>query len=97
MGVRHAREYSEILQELTVAIATIEDSYLFFEMEGSDWKALNKEAQKEVLEALADDVFYGLSEDHEIEVGSGKVIYSAPLHRIEVIAHDERQTIVHLI
>jgi len=97
MGVRHAREYSDILRELTTAIATIEDSYLFFEMEYADWKALSSDEQQEVLEALADDVFYGLGEDPEIEVGSGLVVYSAPLHRIEINVRGERLAVVHLI
>lgn len=97
MGVRHAREYSDILQELTAAIAAIEDSYLFFEMDAADWSALGKEEQQEVLEALADDVFYGLGEDHEIVVGSGKVTYVPPLHRIEVTAAGQDQLLVHLI
>jgi len=97
MGVRHAREYSDILRELTTAIATIEDSYLFFEMEHADWKALSSDEQQEVLEALADDVFYGLGEDPEIEVGSGLVVYSAPLHRIEINVRGERLAVVHLI
>lgn len=97
MGVRHAREYSEILQELTTAIASIEDSYTFFEMEQADWAALSKEEQQEVLEALADDVFYGLGEQPEIEVGSGAVVYSAPLHRIEINVRGERLAVVHLI
>lgn len=97
MGVRHAREYSDILQELTAAIAAIEDSYLFFEMEASDWNALSKDEQQEVLEALADDVFYGLGEEEEIAVGSGKVTYVPSLHRIEVAANGQSPLIVHLI
>lgn len=97
MGVRHAREYSEILQELTTAIALIEDCYLFFEMELAEWEILSVKEQREVLEALADDVFYGLGEEPEIEVGSGTVVYLAPQHLIEIVARGERQAVVHLI
>lgn len=97
MGVRHGREYSDILQELTAAIAAIEDSYQFFEMDEADWNAMQQEEQQEVLEALADDVFYGLGEEPEIEVGSGKVVYVPQLHRIEILASGQRQAVVHLI
>lgn len=96
MGVRHAREYSEILQELTEAIAVIDDSYLFFEMEAADWNELDKAEQRDVLEALADDVFYGLGEHYEIAVGSGFVTYVPLLHRIEVKTNEEYR-VVHLI
>lgn len=96
MGVRHAREYSEILQELTEAIAVIDDSFLFFEMEAADWNALDNAERRDVLEALADDVFYGLGEHHQIVVGSGFVTYVPLLHRIEVRT-DEEYRVVHLI
>jgi len=97
MGVRHAREYSEILQELTEAIGSIEDSYLFFEMDAEDWKQLQDEEKHEVLEALADDVFYGLGEYSEIAVGSGQVIYSSKLHHIVVKTSDQVYHTIRLI
>lgn len=84
MGVRHAREYSDILTDLKEAIKKIEDSYIFFEMTFVEWKALSTEEQLEVLEALADDVFYGLGEEPEIEVGTAKVIYNKEQHKLEI-------------
>lgn len=97
MGVRHAREYSEILDELTEAIGKIEDSYRFFEMELLEWNALSTDERKEVLEALADDVFYGLGEESSIEVGSGVVRYKAQQHIIEVEQGDRVSRIVRLV
>ncbi|MFC6334972.1 hypothetical protein ACFP56_20260 [Paenibacillus septentrionalis] len=97
MGVRHAREYSDILQELTEAVGLIEDCYLFFEMEESEWKALQPDEQYEVLEALADDVFYGLGEHQEITVGNGQVTYRPQLHRIDVFAGDTEHRSISLI
>ncbi|MEK4248340.1 hypothetical protein [Paenibacillus sp. FSL W7-1287] len=97
MGVRHAREYRDILQELTDAISNIEDCYLFFEMDVEAWNELQGEEKHEVLEALADDVFYGLGEHPEIEVGSGQVIYNSKLHHIVVKTNDQVYHTVRLI
>lgn len=97
MGVRHAREYRDILQELTEAIGRIDDCYRFFEMETIEWNSLSEEERLEVLEALADDVFYGLGESPLIEVGSGVVQYKAQHHIIEVEQNNQVSQIVRLI
>lgn len=97
MGVRHAREYSEILEDLKEAIKKIEDSYTFFEMTYVDWNGLSSDEQLEVLEALADDVFYGLGEEPEIEVGSAKVMYNKAEHKLEIRAGHELLAVVNLI
>jgi len=97
MGVRHAREYSDILTELTDAVGQIEDCYSFFEMESDEWKALDEEEKKEVLEALADDVFFALGDHNKIEVGSGVVWYKPQHHIIEVIQGNQVSRIVRLV
>ncbi|MFC4778921.1 hypothetical protein ACFO9Q_19175 [Paenibacillus sp. GCM10023252] len=84
MGVRHAREYADILKELTEAIGLIDRNYTFFEMEEEEWKALGEAEQGEVLEALADDVFFGLGEQAVIPVGDGVITYNAKFHVLEV-------------
>ncbi|WP_169090202.1 hypothetical protein [Paenibacillus sp. PL91] len=97
MGVRHAREYADILKDLTTAVAEIEGSYTFFEMEPAEWAVLPTEDRLEVMEALADDVFFGLGEDPVIEVGSGVITYNSKHHIIEV-SHDDKVTqIIRLI
>ncbi|MEK3884871.1 hypothetical protein [Paenibacillus sp. PL2-23] len=97
MGVRHAREYADILKELTEAVGQIDGSYTFFEMEQEEWAVLGEEDRREVMEALADDVFYGLGEQSEIGVGSGVVIYNSKHHVIEVSQGDNVIQIVRLI
>ena len=97
MGVRHAREYSDILKDLTEAVGQIKDRYTFFEMEYVEWYSLSTDEQYEVLEALADDVFYGLGEDSTIEVGSGLVHYNKEQHIIEVVQNEQVIQIVRLI
>ncbi|MGN7361039.1 hypothetical protein ACTHPF_27130 [Paenibacillus sp. SAF-054] len=97
MGVKHGREYDEILKELTSAVGEIPDSYLFFEMEGSEWQLLSPEEKREVHEALAEDLFYGLGTEPVIEVGSGVVMYDKEHHRINLLIGDEELTVVPLI
>ncbi|RJX36844.1 hypothetical protein D3P09_25355 [Paenibacillus pinisoli] len=97
MGVRHAREYADILKELTVAVGEIENSYSFFEMEPEEWAALASEERQEVMEALADDVFFGLGEDPVIEIGGGAITYNSKHHVIEVSQGDNVIQIIRLI
>lgn len=97
MGVKHGRDYEYILKDLTEAIGRIHDSYLFFEMEPLEWEALDQEAKNEVLEALAEDLFYGLGSEPAIEVGSAVVIHDAEAHRINFLIGDEELTSVSLI
>ncbi|MHA6481440.1 hypothetical protein ACX1C1_05955 [Paenibacillus sp. strain BS8-2] len=97
MGVRHAREYADILKELTQAVGDIEESYTFFEMEEGEWDALPPSDRHEVMEALADDVFFGLGEDPNIKVGQGGVVYNNKHHIIEVMQGDNVIHIIRLI
>lgn len=97
MGVRHAREYKDILRELTEAVGGISDNYRFFDMEAAEWEALGDAERHEVLEALADDVFYGLGEQPSIAVGEGTVVYHPKHHVIEVAVDGKESRIVRLI
>lgn len=97
MGVRHAREYVDILKELTEAVAAIEGSYAFFEMEQEEWEALGEEDRREVMEALADDVFFGLGEEPVIAVGQGAITYHSKHHVIEVSQGDNVTRMIRLI
>lgn len=97
MGVRHAREYADILKDLTAAVAEIEGSYTFFEMDLEEWAALPAEDRSEVMEALADDVFFGLGKDPVIAVGGGIITYNSKHHIIEVSQDDKVTQIIRLI
>ncbi|AJS60777.1 hypothetical protein [Paenibacillus sp. IHBB 10380] len=97
MGVKHGRNYDDILREFTTAVGQITDCYEFFEMEQGEWEQLPEEGKKEVLEALAEDLFYGLGTDSMIKVGSGVVIYDRDIHRINVLIGEEEITFVSLI
>lgn len=85
MGVKHGRDYAEILNELTEAVGCISDGYVFFEMEPDEWQELPQESKLEVWEALAEDLFFALGEEPVIQVGSGVVIYDKETHRINIL------------
>ncbi|WP_150275760.1 hypothetical protein [Paenibacillus tepidiphilus] len=89
MGVKHGREYGEILTELTEAVGRISDSYVFFEMEPDEWKELPQESKQEVWEALAEDLFFALGDEPMIQVGSGVVIYDKDTHRINILLGEQ--------
>lgn len=89
MGVKHGRDYSEILKDLTQAVGRISDGYVFFEMEEDEWEALPQESKLEVWEALAEDLFFALGNEPVIQVGSGVVIYDKETHRINILLGEE--------
>ncbi|MFF2912832.1 MULTISPECIES: hypothetical protein [Bacillales] len=89
MGVKHGRDYAEILNELTEGVGRITDGFLFFEMDPEEWQELPQESKLEVWEALAEDLFYALGNEPVIEVGSGVVIYDKATHRINILLGEE--------
>ncbi|UQZ34278.1 hypothetical protein C2I18_12515 [Paenibacillus sp. PK3_47] len=97
MGVKHGRDYSEILRDLTQAVGKISDGYVFFEMEPEEWQALPQESKLEVWEALAEDLFFALGNEPVIEVGSGVVIYDKDTHRINILLGEQDLASVVLI
>jgi len=97
VGVKHAREYKDILVDLTEAVGGIANSYSFFDMTEGEWDALGEAERREVLEALADDVFYGLGEQPSIAVGQGVVVYHPKHHVIEVSVDGKEIRIVRLV
>lgn len=97
MGVKHGRDYALILSELTEAVAGIPDSYVFFEMEEEDWTRLSPVDQREIWEALAEDLFYGLGSEPVISVGSAVVIYDSETHQINILMGEEELTSIKLI
>ncbi|WP_312001433.1 hypothetical protein [Paenibacillus forsythiae] len=97
MGVKHGRDYGDILRDLTRAVGCIPDSYLFFEMEPEEWRELPQESKQEVWEALAEDLFFALGNEPMIHVGSGVVIYDKEAHRINILVGDEDMESVELV
>lgn len=97
MGVKFAREYEDIVKDLTNAIAQIKDCYTFFEMTKEDWDNLNETEQKECIETLSDDVFFALGTNESVAIGTGTLTYDAHKHLIKVDQGENLVTVVHLI
>ncbi|MNB68938.1 hypothetical protein D3C81_222920 [compost metagenome] len=97
VGVKHGRDYGDILNDLTKAVECIPDSYLFFEMDPEEWQKLPRESKLEVWEALAEDLFFALGNEPVIQVGSGVVIYDKEGHRINILVGEEDLESVALI
>lgn len=97
MGVRHGRDYGDILTEFTEAVGRIPDSYIFFEMNADDWAGLDETEKNEVHEALAEDLFYALGTEPVIPVGSGVVIHDQSQHRIHILIGEEEMAFVALV
>lgn len=97
MGVKFGREYEDIMQDLTLAISQIEESFTFFEMTLQQWNALDGEEQQECLKTLADDVFFALGTNARVKVGKGILIYEKSKHRIAVDQDGKVIQLVNLI
>ncbi|GAB6928069.1 hypothetical protein JCM10914A_20520 [Paenibacillus sp. JCM 10914] len=97
MGVKHGRDYGDILKELTEAVGRISDSYVFFEMDPEDWDRLGDSEKNEVHEALAEDLFYALGTEPVITVGSGVVMHDQANHRIHILIGEEELAFVPLV
>lgn len=97
MGVKHGRDYGDILTELTEAVGRIPDSYIFFEMDIEDWSNLVDTEKTEVHEALAEDLFYALGTEPVLSVGSGVVIHDQANHRIHILIGEEELAFVSLV
>jgi len=97
VGVKFNREYKEILTDLTHAVSTIPDCHDFFEMNGADWQKLREDEKVELVQTLADDIFYGLGLDPQMEVGSGQIEYDPKNHVIKVTTDPQVVHIVRLI
>lgn len=89
MAVAFTRPYKDILLDMVALLAQITDSYTSLEIEADDWTAMTQEERSEVLEALADDLFYGLGQEAILFVGSGSVRYDREFHLIEISGEND--------
>ncbi|MCL6458818.1 MAG: hypothetical protein K6T85_12495 [Gorillibacterium sp.] len=97
MGVKFAREYEDIIAELTKALEQLEPCYTLLDMEEQDWLGLAPEEQQECLRTLADDVFYGLGTEAVMELGQDVLSYEPDKHIIKVAYSNGVTQIVRLI
>ncbi|OUM94798.1 MAG: hypothetical protein A9Z00_01130 [Thermobacillus sp. ZCTH02-B1] len=91
MGVRYGRAYGDILRELADAVGDIGDGWRLCGMDAEEWAGLEDRERRETLEAIADDVLYGLGARPVIAVGAGKVAYR-PEFRVIVVSVSPRES-----
>lgn len=96
MGVKYAREYGDIIRDLTQAIREVDQFYEFFGMDGNAWNELGHEEQTECVRTLADDIFYGLGGAPTLHVGRGIIHYDGRKHVITVDDGEKCVNIVYL-
>jgi len=97
MGVKHAREYDEINQDLRRAISKVERSYELLEIDRDQWEKLDKKEQKDYMTTLADDIFFALGSVKSMNVGKGVVRYIEEEHIITVFDGEKSMYIINLI
>jgi hypothetical protein len=97
VGVKFAREYGEIVEDLTAALVQMGDVYECFEMSPEDWILLEEDEQRACIQTLADDVFYALGADPVMQVGSGMVAYDRDHHVIKLEVSEKRVQLVYLV
>lgn len=97
MGIKFAREYKDIIDELSTEIPSIDNFYSFFEMDESDWNQLSKDEQLDCTKTLADDIFFGLGQDPEIHLGNGSIKYLPEDNVLEIFSGDKLLKCISLI
>lgn len=94
MGIKHGREYRDIIQDFSRAIITIHGCNELFEMEDADWAEMNAEQKMELVQTLADDIFYALAADPQIEIGDSVIQHDPVNHVIKVVNNEQ---VIHLV
>jgi hypothetical protein len=97
MGVKHGREYTDIMTDLTRGLAQVKSVYAFFEMNEEDWVGMEPSEQEDCLRTLADDVFYGLGTEPVMHVGGGVIRHDKEHHTLRVHDGENLISIVYLI
>lgn len=60
IGIYFARDYSAIVEELSVKLMAVEECHRFIMMEKAEWQDLGEHEKKGFLKTMADDVIYAL-------------------------------------
>jgi hypothetical protein len=97
MGVKHGREYTDIIADLTRGLAKVKSVYEFFEMNESDWFAMEAVDQEACLRTLADDIFYGLNTEPIMHVGGGVIRHDKEHHTLRVHDGENLISVIYLI
>lgn len=98
MGVKFAREYETIIEDLVQAIGGMPGCADLLEIDPQQWVELEEVDRAECLRTLADDIFYGLGSEPVVPFGDGVITYDSGNHIIQVKYEDDKVIrIIHLI
>jgi hypothetical protein len=97
MGIKFAREYEDIITDLTKAIMKIDNFYNIFDMKENDWNSISSEEKYEFTKTLADDLFFGLGNEPEFEIGNVTLLYNKDIHSISFYRNGELITSISLV
>ena len=97
MGVKFARDYEDIVSDMTDAVPNIDRFYQFFNMEEEQWEQLSEEEKKECTKTLCDDLFFALGSRSTIPVEGGWVTYEQKKHVITVNNGGKVVAIINLV
>jgi hypothetical protein len=97
MGVKFAREYEKVIDELTENIVALEAVYDFLGINQEEWEAFSKTTKVECAKTLADDVFYALGEEKEMAIGEETIVYDQTNHCIVFNYTSGLSTVIRLI
>jgi hypothetical protein len=98
VGVKFAREYEVIIEDLVQAIGEMPGCADLLEIDPEQWVELEEADRAECLRTLADDIFYGLGSEPVLPLGDGVITYDPSNHIIQVKYEDDKVIrIVHLI
>jgi hypothetical protein len=94
MGVRFARAYFDILDDLGEALAGTEGCWELLGLTMAEWNGLGEEERLGCIRMLADDVFYGLGGAANLPFESGWIKYDRKRH---IIAVHSGSGVVHIV
>lgn len=97
MGIKFGREYRDIIDDFTNALQEIEGCHEFLEMSVEDWGELNEGERKECIKTLADDLFYGLGTEAQMNVGDCTVTHDPKRHVIRIDQGEALTRVIHLV
>ncbi|MBC8061371.1 MAG: hypothetical protein H7Y18_12010 [Clostridiaceae bacterium] len=96
MGLKHTREYTQIIDELTKVLESFVNLQELFQMNLKDWTLLSKDNQLEILSTLSDDIFYALGSENEYIIGNQKIKYNEENKSIDIFINEQLKSSISL-
>jgi hypothetical protein len=96
VGVQFARDYVDIVDDLSQALLLVNKNYEFIGMSAGDWERLTSRQKQNCLQTMADDVIYALGRQPRLRFGESTVSYEHQVQAIMVNGTDDVTHVIHL-